>query len=294
MFGFIKDKLKKAVQLFTKATTKPEEPEEPKEELKKPIKKEIPVKGTKPEKKTEPKKTQKEVSKERVIEKPRAQEPRKEPAQVAKKEEPEPEKQEREKVGFFGKLKAAITTKKLSREEFDKLFEELELGLLENNAALEVVDKIKEDLWTGLSSERFSRFSPEKRVEEALKESLSGLFMEPFDILKAAKQKDLYIICAIGINGSGKTTTLAKLAQYFKDNKLTPVLAAADTFRAAAIHQLEEHANRIGVKIIKQQYGADAAAVAFDAVQYAKANKCRVVLIDTAGRLHSNTNLMEE
>lgn len=351
MFGFLKDKLKKAVQAFTKATTEVSEEQQPEPEIKKPVEKPVLQKPAKPlakathtpekpqkiEKKTEtptketkketpltkpvhevPK--QKEIVKEpiptRVIESVQVPE-HKEPEKrgffsklLGKKEEPvikqeaiqleqvkpEPIKVEpkEEPSGFFGKIKAAVTTKKISREEFDTLFEELEIGLLENNAALEVVDKIKEDLWNGLSSERFSRFSPEKRVEEALKESISELFMEPFDILKEAKSKEIYVICAIGINGSGKTTTLAKLAQYFKDNKLEPVLAAADTFRAAAIHQLEEHADKIGVKIIKQQYGADAAAVAFDAIQYAKANKCRVVLIDTAGRLHSNHNLMEE
>lgn len=202
-----------------------------------------------------------------------------------------------ETTGFFGKLKAAVSSKKLSQEEFDELFSEMEIDLLENNVALDVVDKIRADLWAGLSEERFSRFSPEKRVQQALHESLEGLFLEPYDILADAKAKpkgEPYIICAVGVNGSGKTTTMGKLAYYFKAQGLSPVLAAGDTFRAAAIQQLEEHAKRVGVPIIKQQYGADAAAVAFDAIAYAKAHGHRVVLIDTAGRLHSNTNLMAE
>jgi fused signal recognition particle receptor len=347
MFGFIKDKLKKAVEVFTKATTEEKPVEEPPKQA--PQKKEVPKKPEqkkekKPEvkapKKPEPKKVEakpapkpieeeefeeaEEEIEEEVIEEvveqvaPQVEtipEPKKqgffskvfgkkeEPAKpVEKKPEPvqvqepkkEVEKKTEEPTGFFGKLKAAVTTKQITRDEFETIFQELEMDLLENNVALEVVDKMKDDLWEGLSTERFSRFAPEKRVLAAFKESIEGLFMEPYDILAAAKEKDLYIICAVGINGSGKTTTLAKMAQYFKDNGLEPVLAAGDTFRAAAIQQLEEHANKIGVKIIKQQYGADAAAVAFDAIQYAKANKARVVLIDTAGRLHSNTNLMEE
>ncbi len=224
----------------------------------------------------------------------KSQETPSESVQAPTQQKPEEKTIPEQTGGFFGKLKAAVTTKKLDRAEFDTIFEELEIGLLESNVALEVVDKLKDDLWEAVSGERFSRFSPEKRVQAALKQSIEELFMEPFDILAQAKQKDVYIICAVGINGSGKTTTLAKLCQYFKDNGLEPVLAAGDTFRAAAIQQLEEHANKIGVKIIKQQYGADAAAVAFDAVQYARSGKARVVLIDTAGRLHSNTNLMEE
>ncbi len=205
--------------------------------------------------------------------------------------------QKEEKAGFFDRLKAAVTSKKITRDEFDDLFQEIEIDFLENNVALEVVDKIREDLWNGLSGERFSRFSPEKRVQQALQESLQELFLEPFDMIALAKAKpkgEPYVICAVGINGSGKTTTIGKLAQRFKDEGLLPVMAAGDTFRAAAIQQLEEHAKRVGVPIVKQQYGADAAAVAFDAIAYAKAHGNRVVLIDTAGRLHSNTNLMEE
>ncbi|MDO8656013.1 MAG: signal recognition particle-docking protein FtsY, partial [Nanoarchaeota archaeon] len=97
-----------------------------------------------------------------------------------------------------------------------------------------------------------------------------------------------------GINGTGKTTSIAKLTHYFQQHKKSVVLAACDTFRAAAIQQLEEHADKLGVKMIKHDYGSDAAAVAFDAVKYAQKNEIDIVLIDTAGRLHSNTNLMSE
>jgi fused signal recognition particle receptor len=96
------------------------------------------------------------------------------------------------------------------------------------------------------------------------------------------------------VNGSGKTTTIAKMVKLFQDNNMKCVIAASDTFRAAAIQQLEEHANRLKVKLIKHDYGADPAAVAYDAIEHAKAKDLDVVFIDTAGRLHSNTNLMDE
>lgn len=98
----------------------------------------------------------------------------------------------------------------------------------------------------------------------------------------------------VGINGTGKTTTIAKMAKHFLDKGLTPVIAASDTFRAGAIEQLTHHAEKLGVKIIKHEKGADPAAVAFDAVEHAKAKGKDVVLIDTAGRMQTNVNLMDE
>ena len=102
------------------------------------------------------------------------------------------------------------------------------------------------------------------------------------------------VIVFVGINGSGKTTTIAKMAKYFMNNDFKIVMVASDTFRAAAIQQLEEHANNLGVKMIKHDYGSDPAAVAFDGIQYAESHGIDVVLVDTAGRLHSNVNLMDE
>jgi fused signal recognition particle receptor len=307
VFGFLKDKLKKVAEIFTRATTK-EEPlsqpvtEEPKAQ-KTPTK---PVKETKsikkPAAKPAPAKpAPKLVAKPELKHIPEQKHAPTNPASA----KTEPSKAEpvlkvetkKEKGGFFSRLKEAITSKHIGREEFDRLFEEIEIDLLENNVALEVVEKMREDLWSGIATERLSRISPENRVAEALKQSLSELFIEPFDIIDAAKQRkagDPYIIVAVGINGSGKTTTLAKLGSYFEKHRLPVVLAAGDTFRAAAIQQLEEHATRLNIPLIKQQYGADPAAVAYDAIVYAKANGKRVVLVDTAGRLHSNTNLMAE
>ena len=135
----------------------------------------------------------------------------------------------------------------------------------------------------------------EETILTVLKESINGLFItNNIDLLKLVKTKKPFVICLVGINGSGKTTTIAKLARHLMDNGLDPVIAAADTFRAAAIDQLEEHGNKLGVKVIKHDYGSDAAAVAFDAIKHAESKGKDVVLVDTAGRMHSNANLMDE
>ncbi|HME87396.1 MAG TPA: signal recognition particle-docking protein FtsY [Candidatus Nanoarchaeia archaeon] len=204
-------------------------------------------------------------------------------------EEPE------EKKGFFSKITEAVTKTSLSEEKFEALFWDLEIILLENNVAVEVIEKIKNDMKESLVKGKISRFDVDKTILATLKKSIDDILsFDVPDLLKETKDKKPLILAFVGVNGSGKTTTIAKLAQYFIKNKKTVVMAAADTFRAAAIHQLEEHANKLNVKLVKHNYGADAAAVAFDAVKYAEAHKIDVVLIDTAGRLHSNTNLMDE
>lgn len=210
-------------------------------------------------------------------------------------EDSKEETEEPEEKSFFGKIKTSLTTKKISAEKFEELFWDLELALLENNVSVEVIEKIKEDLKKELVDKPLPRDVLAK-IEETLKRTLTEILsFEKVDLVELAKQKDKPLVIAFfGINGTGKTTSIAKLAHYFQKHKMSVVLAACDTFRAAAIQQLEEHADKLGVKIIKHDYGADAAAVAFDAVKYAEKNKVKVVLLDTAGRLHSNTNLMQE
>ncbi|MFH1682780.1 MAG: AAA family ATPase, partial [Candidatus Woesearchaeota archaeon] len=189
-----------------------------------------------------------------------------------------------------------MTTKTISAEKFEELFWDLELLLLENNVSLEVIERIKEDLKKELVEKPLPRDVP-KKIEETLKHTLTEILsIKQIDLLKKIKQKETkpFVIAFFGVNGAGKTTSIAKLAYLLQQNGLKTVLAAADTFRAAAIQQLEEHAKLLGTKIIKHDYGSDAAAVAFDAIKYAEKNQIDVVLIDTAGRLHSNTNLMDE
>jgi fused signal recognition particle receptor len=200
-----------------------------------------------------------------------------------------------EKKGVFARVKEAITTKKISEKQFDEMFWDLEFALLENNAAVDVIEKIKTDLKADLVEKPIPRTRVQDTIVSSLRKSIVDLFpIEPPDVLKLARQKKPFIICFVGVNGSGKTTSIAKVAHLFKKHGFSVVLAAADTFRAAAIDQLQAHADKLGIKLVRHDYGSDPAAVAFDAIKHARAASKDVVLIDTAGRLHSNTNLMDE
>ena len=202
-----------------------------------------------------------------------------------------------EKKGFFATIKEKIITTKINEEQFEKLFWELELALMENNVAVEVIDKIKKDLKNELVDKPIKRTRVEDTISLSLKNSIEGLFQKNnIDLIRQIKDKKEkpYIIAFFGINGSGKTTSIAKLANMLKDKKISSVLAASDTFRAASMEQLQQHADNLGIKMIKHDYGSDPAAVAFDAIKHAKAKNIDVVLIDTAGRMHSNQNLIDE
>src|SRR3989344_5789894 len=198
--------------------------------------------------------------------------------------------------GFFARLKKKLSTSVLKQEEFDEIFEELEFILLENNVALEVVDKIKEELGKDLVGISVKKGEVEKIIKDSLKKAIESVLIEGKDLIKEIeKSLDMpYVILFFGINGSGKTTSVAKLAWKLKEENVNCVLAAGDTFRAASIEQLEIHANKIGVPIVKGEYGKDPASVAFDAISYAKKHKIKVVLIDTAGRMYTKQNLMKE
>jgi fused signal recognition particle receptor len=325
MFGFLKKKLKSAISIFSKKveekaeeTATPEDNVEAAIEKKKEDRKKKEVKE-KPKKEVKEKKEK--VKEEKVKAKPKKEEPIPEPIpEPEPKEEPEPKKEEpipepepkKEepepieeeipvleekpvKKGIFGKIREKFTTTKINTSQFEEIFDEMEFALLENNVAVEVIDKIKHDLEKELVGNPIPRMKVEETIRKTLKKSVEELFTaKPFSIIEKVKEKKPYVICFIGVNGSGKTTTIAKVAQMLLDNKMSPVLAAADTFRAAAIDQLQIHADKLGVKLIKHDYGSDAAAVAFDAVAHAKSKGKDVVLIDTAGRMHSNTNLMDE
>lgn len=209
----------------------------------------------------------------------------------------EAEEQPEEKRGFFSRIKERIVTKRISSDKFEELFSDLEIILLENNVALEVVDKIKNDLKEKLVDKPIKRGAVLDTIRLNLKSSIEDLFkFESIDIIKEIKNKKEkpYVILFVGVNGGGKTTTIAKVANMLKEHKLSCLLVAGDTWRAAAIQQLEEHGKKLGIRVIKHDYQSDPAAVAFDGIKAAKANNADVVLIDTAGRQHSNVNLMNE
>ncbi|MDO8563755.1 MAG: signal recognition particle-docking protein FtsY [Nanoarchaeota archaeon] len=203
---------------------------------------------------------------------------------------------EKESGNFFTKLLKKITTSKLSQTDFDEAFEDLEITLLENNVALEAVDAIRASLSQSLVEQQIKKTEAPARILAALKDAILSLLQEPPSIIKQIKEKKdgPFVILFFGINGTGKTTSIAKLAHYLKEEKISCVLAAADTFRAASIEQLQTHANKLKVPIVSSQYGSDPSSVAFDAISYAKSHKIQCVLIDTAGRMYTKSNLLKE
>jgi fused signal recognition particle receptor len=171
--------------------------------------------------------------------------------------------------------------------------EELEATLIAADLGVRTVSKLMDRL----REQARQAEQHESGVRGLMKETVLGILRvprgEPIGQLIGRGPKP-FVILAVGVNGVGKTTTLAKLAQRLKQAGLTPLLVAADTFRAAAIEQLETWGKRIGADVIRHQQGADPSAVVFDGIAAAKARGVDVVLIDTAGRLHTKTNLMEE
>jgi fused signal recognition particle receptor len=213
------------------------------------------------------------------------------PVSVEEKKELEP------RLTLGTKLKKAIVRKAVIKEEdIHSLLGEFTLSLLEADVAISVAEKISEDIKKRLVGKEISGKDDVKAIsEQAIKDSLRDVLkQEKIDLLARASEKKPYVIMFLGPNGHGKTSTIGKVAKYLQKNSLSSVIAAADTFRAASIEQVEKIAGRVGVKVIKQNYGSDPAAVCFDAIKYAEAHKVDVVLIDTAGRSELNVNLMEQ
>ena len=207
---------------------------------------------------------------------------------------------EKLKSGLKG-LVTKVTTSELKPENLRPVLEDFKMTLAENDVAFPVADKVCEEMEKRLTGVQVKRLEDRKKiVEDNLRQVLLEVMLtdKTIDILCMAeekrKKKDPLILLFVGINGTGKTTTIAKVAQFFKDKKYSVVLAGSDTYRAGSIEQLEEHAKRLNLKLIKHQYGADPAAVAYDAISHAKAHGISVVLIDTAGRMQTNQNLMNE
>jgi fused signal recognition particle receptor len=197
------------------------------------------------------------------------------------------------------KVVRKVVEKKLSEKDVEPILNELEIGLIESDVAYDVAEKIKNDLKKSLVGTRIRRGKEREVVVEALRKSLLEILNVPeINLIKKIREHKKmgmpYVLLFLGFNGSGKTTTIAKIANWLKKKKFSCVFAAADTFRAASIEQLEEHGKNLGVNVIKHKYGADPAAVVYDAKNFAKSKNLDVVLVDTAGRTHTNKNLMEE
>ena len=234
--------------------------------------------------------------------------PEPEPARPEPAPGPAPaEPAEKEKRRFFSRKEpkaapeaaSAIgdTGKKISEDKLDDLLWELEMGLLEADVALPVIEEIKNGVREDLVGRRIGKgYDLGDAIEQALRDAIAGVLQKSefdFDGFVLGRNKPV-VIMFVGINGTGKTTAIAKIANRLQKSGMTTVLSASDTFRAGAIEQLSVHADRLGTKIIKHQSGGDPAAVAYDAVEHAKAKHRDVVLVDTAGRMQTNTNLMDE
>ncbi len=334
MFKFLKKKLKgfenkleaeleaelakeKPKEIDEKELKKPELIVKPiKEKIQQTTKKEEEIKQIKPEKKSIIKKTL-EIKKEKPtykkeeknIKKKEDKERRKRVEADRKKREDELDKQIERSIEaeLTHTLKTRRSIEKvlqvdkkatiiISDDKLDELLWDLEVGLLESDVAYSVIESIKKDIKEELKHISIERGKIGETVEMVLKNAISNVLMSnELDFIEFIKKHEKpIVIMFIGVNGSGKTLSIAKIATMLKKNGYSCVMAAGDTFRAGAIEQLSIHAEKIGVKIIKHGPGADPAAVAYDAIDHAKAKHKDVVLLDTAGRVQTNINLMDE
>lgn len=214
---------------------------------------------------------------------------RKELLKFAKKQKTEEKSPAKAMVGDSGK--------KIKEDPLDDILDELEVALLESDVAYPVVQEIILGVRDNLLNKKYSReFTLEQVVESAVKDAVrSVLKINEFDFKTwISKQERPTVVMFIGINGTGKTTAIAKIANMLQKEGKSVIMAACDTFRAGAIEQLTIHADRLGVKIVKQSQDADPAAVAYDAIEHAKSKRRDIVLIDTAGRMQTNNNLIDE
>ncbi len=334
MFKFLKKKLKKFEDELEAELEKELEKEISVEEKKpistKPVTEEKPVEK-KIIKKTIKKPKPDEITYKKEVTKPKVEKPKEKPVKEIKKKIPEVKPEEKERRERIEKDKrrreeeidrqieksietelehtlktrrsieeVVITEKKPSRgiseSKLDELLWELEVGLLESDVAYSVIESIKKDIKEELKYVSFERGKINEMVENVLKNAIAHVLKSSeLDFIEFIKKnKRPIVIMFVGVNGSGKTLAIAKIATMLKKHSFSCVMAAGDTFRAGAIEQLNIHADKVGVKIVKHGSGADPAAVAYDAIDHAKAKHKDVVLLDTAGRVQTNINLMDE
>lgn len=296
MFGFLKKKLKESMEKITKRIEKVEEEEEP-EKITVSVEKPVAKKATeprkslfkrreKPKKETRAEETKPEPeAKEEAKPKARKGEPKTE--ELIEEREPPRKQEPRKKFGLFRRV--------IEEHDLKDLLWDLQVSLMESDVALETAEKICNDMKENLVGKEIKKGEIENVVKENIKNSLFEILdQEPVDLIKELGKKKPYVILFLGFNGSGKTTAIARIAHLLKENGFTVNMAAGDTWRAAAINQLEKHGANLKIPVIKHDYGADSAAVIYDAVRHAEARGIDVVLADTAGRTHTNVNLMNE
>lgn len=207
------------------------------------------------------------------------------------------------KLSFTTKIKGAfLGSITLNDSDIERFLDTMKVSMLESDVSYDTTEKFLDGLNSKLKGRKVSSHDMEREIVGFVRESLLDVLKgtkEGVKILDFAKQRissgDTPVkILFLGPNGTGKTTTIAKLTHSFKNNSISVVMSASDTFRAAAIEQMAIHAQRLGVPVIKSTYGADPASVAFDAIAYGKAHGINVVMIDSAGRQETNKNLINE
>ena len=230
-----------------------------------------------------------------------ATEPQPVPVEAVAEKEPEVEKPEPEKKGWLSRLREGLSksTKKVA-ESITSLFtkkkldqqtlDDLEDVLIQADLGVAVASR----LVAKLGKERFGKEVTDEEVRAAFADDIAEILQPVAVPLTIDAARKPHVVLVVGVNGSGKTTTIAKLAGLYKGEGRSVMLAAGDTFRAAAVEQLKVWGDRAGVPVVSKQTGADAAGLAYEALERARAEKTDVLLIDTAGRLHNKTNLMEE
>lgn len=229
-------------------------------------------------------------------------EPVKEEPKLSRKEMMRLKKQEKQEAKLKARSESSDSPigdsgKRIKEDPLDEILDELEIILLEADVAYPVVEEIKAGVRENLVGRKYDRsYTLEQVVEHAIRDAVRDVLkINEFDFdTWLSEQKRPTVIMFVGINGTGKTTAIAKIANRIMNNGQTVVLAACDTFRAGAIEQLTIHSNNLGCKIVKQEHDSDPSAVAFDAIEHAKSKRKDVVLIDTAGRMQTNSNLIEE
>jgi len=286
------DSLKKKLSDFVGSFRKREE-EEIKESAEAEESKEEAVEKKREESKKEVEKKEEESKEEKAEKK----------EEVKKKEAEEGVQKIKAEITATTKIKGLFFKKvKIKEEDINDMLENLRLSLVEADVSYDVAEKFVEKLKELLVGREVDSKNIEKEINAVIKEALLQILSKSsnIDIVNFVKEKrnldksEPVKILFLGPNGAGKTTTVAKIAKMLRDAGLGCVLAASDTFRAAAIEQLTMHAERLGVPIIKGTYGADPASIAFDAIAYSRAHYIDAVLIDTAGRQETNKSLLEE
>ena len=291
MFDSLKKRIKKFIGNVEEEEKKKEEVREP-GEIKIEEEKEVKIEEQKEEEEIEEEIQKEEPGEIEVKAKIKEQKPLKKPGESKKQE-----KKRKVKLSGKSKIFGLFSRKiKFSENDLQETFDDLQMDLLQSDVAYETTDAIIQELRDKLINREINKSEMHDFITNSIQEALLDVLgTEKIEFLKFIENSEKPVkIVFFGINGTGKTTTIAKVAKHLMNNGYSVVLAAGDTFRAGAIEQIELHGKMLGTRVIKHKKGADAAATIYDAVEHAKARKIDVVLADSAGRMQTNVNLMSE